>query len=238
MRKLFLEEARSWVLLLPLAIRIRHDTIDPELGFSPYQLVFGRDRPGFGLPWALPRENLEARGWFERREQEERELGDKLRKRITDQLRRLSSGRKVRSFQKGDRVWMKRPKGVAGPGLQPVWLGPYVISRQVGEHSFEILVGKEMVAVHNSQLKICVEVGLGEEVLDYGPVVRPLLAVEGRDSRIGQCNSEARGVAQFSPRRPAGFAYVDPTASNEVLFPAPHPAEAPNPLNSEAARTE
>ena len=33
MRKLFLEEARSWVLLLPLAIRIRHDTIDPELGF-------------------------------------------------------------------------------------------------------------------------------------------------------------------------------------------------------------
>ena len=34
MRKLFLEEARSWVLLLPLAIRIRHDTIDPELGIS------------------------------------------------------------------------------------------------------------------------------------------------------------------------------------------------------------
>ena len=69
MRKLFLGEARSWVLLLPLAIRIRHDTIDPELGFSPYQLVFGRDRPGFGLPWALPRENLEARAWFEKREQ-------------------------------------------------------------------------------------------------------------------------------------------------------------------------
>ena len=62
---------------------------------------------------------------------------------------------------------MKRPKGVAGPGLQPVWLGPYVISRQVGEHSFEILVGKEMMAVHSSQLKICVEVWLGEEVLDY-----------------------------------------------------------------------
>ena len=74
--------------MLPLAIRIRHDTIDPELSFSPYQLVFGRDRPGFGLPWAVPRESLEARAWFEKREQEERELGDKLRKRIADQLRR------------------------------------------------------------------------------------------------------------------------------------------------------
>ena len=96
MRKLFLEEARSWVLLLPVAIRIRHDTIDPELGFSPYQLVCGRDRPGFGLPWALPRENFEARAWFENREQEERELGDKLRKRITDQLRRINSGSRGR----------------------------------------------------------------------------------------------------------------------------------------------
>ena len=133
---------------------------------------------------------------------------------------------------------MKRPKGVAGPGLQPVWLGPYVISRQLGEHSCEFLVGKDMVAVHSSQLKICVEMGLGEEVLDYGAVVRPLLAVESRDSRIGQCSSEAQGVAQFSPRRPAGVAYVDPAPPNEVLIPAPHPAAAANASNSEAARAE
>ena len=49
-----------------------------------------------------------------------------------------------------------------------------------------ILVGNGMVAVHSSQLKICVEVGLGEEVLDYGAVVRLLLTVEGLDSLIGQ----------------------------------------------------
>ena len=108
----------------------------------------------------------------------------------------------------------------------------------MGDHSFEILVGKEMVVVRSSQLKICVEVGLGDELLDYGAVVRPLLAVEGRDSRIGQCSSEARSVAQFSPRRPVGVAYVDPAAPNEVLIPAPHPAAAPNPSNSEASRTE
>ena len=77
-----------------------------------------------------------------------------------------------------------------------------------------------MVAVHSSQLKICVEVGLGEEVLDYGAVVRPLLAVEGRDSRIGQCSAEAQSVAQFSPRRPsAGVAYVDPVAPEVAYVP-------------------
>ena len=115
---------------------------------------------------------------------------------------------------------MKILKGVSGPGLQPVWLGPYVISRQVGEHSFEILVGKEMVAVHSSQLKICVEEGLGEEVLDYGAVVRPFFGVESRDSRIGQCSSEARSVAQFSPRRPSsGVAYVDPAAPEVAYVP-------------------
>ena len=115
---------------------------------------------------------------------------------------------------------MKRPKGVAGPGLQPVWLGPYVISCQVGEHSFEILIGKETMAVHSSQLKICVEVGLGEEVLDYGAVVRPFLGVESRDSQIGQCSSEARSVAQFSPRRPSsGVAYVDPAVPEVAYVP-------------------
>ena len=88
------------------------------------------------------------------------------------------------------------------------------------KHSFDILGGKEMVAVHSSQLKICVEVGLCEEVLHYGAVVRPLLAVESRDSRIGQCSSEARSVAQFSPRRPsAGVAYVDPGTPEVAYIP-------------------
>ena len=152
----------------------------------------------------MPRENLEARAWFEKREKEEQELGDKLRKRIADQLRKASYGRKLRPFQRGDRVWMKRPKGVAGPGLQPVWLGPYVISKQVGEHSFEILVGRDVVAVHGSQLKVCVEVNEGDELWECGAVVRsasggsvPLLigSVEARSGSQDQEN-----VGMFSPR--------------------------------------
>ena len=182
LRKLFLEEARNWVLLLPMAIRIRHDTVDPELGFSPYQLVFGRERPGFGLPWAVPHENLEVQDWLDQREREEQELGDKLRKRIADQARRRSGERKARSFQKGDRVWLKRAKGITGPGLQPVWLGPYFIQRQVGENSFELLMGRERHAVHTSQLKLCVETG-EEGLLDSGSIIKPLPATQAEGVR-------------------------------------------------------
>ena len=67
-----------------------------------------------------------------------------------------------------------------------------------------ILVGKGMVAVHSSQLKICVEVGTGEEVLDYGAVVLPLLAVEGRDS--GSDNAVRRPGVWPSSRLAAPWA--------------------------------
>ena len=82
MRKLFLEEARSWLFLLPLAIRIRHDTIDPDTGYSPYQLVFGRERAGFGLPWAVARDNVEAKDCLDRLKGERKAVHDRLVKRI------------------------------------------------------------------------------------------------------------------------------------------------------------
>ena len=71
---------------------------------------------------------------------------------------------------------MKRPKGIAGPRLQAIWLGPYFISKQVGENSFELLIGKEEVAVHASQLKLCVEVGDTLELDSCGSVVKPVPA--------------------------------------------------------------
>lgn len=214
LRKLFLEEARHWVLLLPLAIRMRHDTVDPELGFSPYQLVFGRDRSGFGLPWSVPHENLEALTWLEKREREEQDLGDRLRKRISDHSRRVSGQRKLRPFQKGDRVWMKRPKGITGPGLQSVWLGPYVLAKQVGENSFEVLAGKEMVAVHASQLKLCVEVGPEEDLSGCGSVVRsPAVS----SSRFAQATAT---VAIVGPAPPGSA----PTVTAAIVGGAGNPA--------------
>ena len=127
MRKLYLEEARSWLFLLPLAIRIRHDTVDPELGYSPYHLVFGRERAGFGLPWPVVRESMKAKEWMDRLEGNRKMVHDRLSRRINAQSHRESPSRSNRLFVTGDRVWLKRPRGITGPGLQTVWLGPYRI---------------------------------------------------------------------------------------------------------------
>lgn len=41
-------ERQSWVELIIFDVRLYHDVADPESGFSPYQLFFGRDRSGVG----------------------------------------------------------------------------------------------------------------------------------------------------------------------------------------------
>ena len=160
MRKLYLEEARSWFFLIPLAIRIRHDMIDPELGYSPYRLVFGRERAGLGLPWHLARESAEAKDWMDRLEGDRKVVHERLSRRIYALSCREGSARQERHFTTGDRVWLKRPRGISGTGLQTVWLGPY--PKQVGEHSFEVEAGSDRLAAHSTQLKMFVETSEGE----------------------------------------------------------------------------
>ena len=45
---------------LPRALRLRHDLPNPEIGLSPYQLLFGRELPLGGLPYSIPRANPDA----------------------------------------------------------------------------------------------------------------------------------------------------------------------------------
>ena len=136
--------------------------------------MFGRERAGFGLPWPVLRENVEARDWLDRLENERQAVYGRVVKRIDAQLQRESSHRTERRFVPGDRVWLKRIRGLTGPGLQPVWIGPYRVYKQVGEYSFEIGVGADRQAAHASKLKLCVEVGDEEDLGDLGAVVRRL----------------------------------------------------------------
>ena len=107
---------------------------------------------------------------MDRMEGDRRVVHERLSKRIDAQSHRESSSRSERLFTTGDRVWLKRPRGITGPGLQTVWLGPYRIVKQVGEHSFEIDAGSYRLAAHSTQLKMCVETGEGE-AQDMGAIV-------------------------------------------------------------------
>ena len=50
----------SWVALLPHVLDCIHDTVGVG-GYSPYQIVFGRERPRGGFSHQLPRELYDAR---------------------------------------------------------------------------------------------------------------------------------------------------------------------------------
>ena len=188
-RRLFAEEKRSWLVLLPMAVRIRHDTIDPELGFSPYQLVFGRDRPGVGIPWAVVRENEEAEDWFSVRDKTEQEVGEKLRSRIREGLWRSNKGRPERNFKVGDMVWIKRARGVTGPGLRTMWVGPAKIVEQTETQSFVVAEVRGLVPHHADQLKLCVRVTDPIKLEVCGPVCKVITA-KGKERVVEVVSAE------------------------------------------------
>ena len=64
LRKIHQDSKANWVEALPRALRIHHDTVDPVMGISPYQAIFGRERPLAGLPWRPELECEDANDFF------------------------------------------------------------------------------------------------------------------------------------------------------------------------------
>ena len=53
LRKLNAEQKINWVEALPQVLDRIHD-VKGESGFSPYQILFGRERPLAGIPYTPP----------------------------------------------------------------------------------------------------------------------------------------------------------------------------------------
>ena len=62
------EPLYNWVELLPKALRHIHDT-PGEHGLSPYEIVFGRERPLGGMPYRVVRETFEATEFLDKMDQ-------------------------------------------------------------------------------------------------------------------------------------------------------------------------
>ena len=167
-RKICLEQGKSWLEVLPQVLRIKHDMVDPETGFSPYQLVFGRERPGVGLPWGVERVAEDAREWVLRHEKVHSEIAESVRRRLRKAAVKVNRQRRDRMFRPGDRVWVKRPAPIGGKGVEPFWWGPVVLSRQVGLDSFIVKWRRSELTFHASQIRLAVEVGEVRELRVQG----------------------------------------------------------------------
>ena len=154
LRKLYNETRISWVEALPRALDCIHDMKGP-VGYSPYEILFGRERPLSGLPYPAPRYAEDAQEFFTRMEKLDREIAQRLQKLHDKQQERCNlSLAEPAQFKVGDTVWYRRPEGT-GTKLDSRWLGPAIVKERLGEHTYKVELGPgTSVEAHATFLKL------------------------------------------------------------------------------------
>ena len=153
LRKLNAEEEINWVEALPLVLDRYHD-VPGESGYSPYQILFGRDRCFGNLPYKVPKECEDAITFFQRMEIIDARVADILNNKHSSVADRINANRKPPPiFNIGATVWYKRPEGTGGK-LDTRWEGPCKVVARTGEHSYEVRVTPDrVVPAHGIFLK-------------------------------------------------------------------------------------
>ena len=154
LRKLSVEEGINWVEALPRALRIYHD-IPGESGYSPFQIVFGRERLLGGPARPVDRECESAKEFFGRMAEMDEKIARHLNQLHADKAYRTNRTL-IRSepYQVGDWVWVIRTRSSQVTKADSRWVGPVPVVRRVGESSYEVEITPGVMRdVHADQLK-------------------------------------------------------------------------------------
>ena len=150
-------ESLNWVEALPQVLDRLHD-VPGESGYSPYQILFGRERSLGNLPYFPATECPDAVDFFNRTDEIDKAVSTILnglhkRKDWSDNKRR----KEPPEFFVGDKVWHLRPEN-SGTKLDTRWLGPCKVVSKTSMHGYEIRVDTgDVVAAHATFLKKHVE---------------------------------------------------------------------------------
>ena len=158
LRKLQAEEGLCWVQALPRAIRLLHDVPGPA-GISPYQILYGRERPYAGVPYEAPIMSPDAVSFFQEQAEMDRKVARVLNDLHQERAEKVNAWRRNPGALVPDqKVWWLRPRGRPGEKLETYWVGPCRVIRRVGEHSYvvETRPGHQIDA-HRCQLMAHVE---------------------------------------------------------------------------------
>ena len=158
LRKLQAEEGLCWVSSLQRAVRMLHDVPGPS-GLSPYQILYGRDRPYAGVPYEPPRAWPDAVAFFERQKAVDSQVARALHGIHEQRAKQVNQRRReLAALVPRQKVWWLRPKGRTGDKLDTEWVGPCIVVQRVGEHSY-VIENREgrQIDVHRCHLKEHVE---------------------------------------------------------------------------------
>jgi hypothetical protein len=140
LRKMHISEGVNWVEALPIALDRTHD-VKGVTGLSPYEILFGRERPLANAPYVPERECEDATQFMERMAEVDRKVAQLLNERHRKEMDRLNKGRKVlQPFTTGDKVWYRRPEKTGGK-LDTRWIGPARVTAREESYEIELLDG-------------------------------------------------------------------------------------------------
>jgi hypothetical protein len=157
LRKIQVDEKLCWVEALPAVLDRIHDT-PGEAGLSPYEILFGRNRPMAGIPYQPPRECEEANVFFSRMHNIDLKVAKTLNALHAKQTEVANRRRyTMEPLKPGDKVWYRRPPN-SGNKLDTRWVGPGLVVRREGEHSYVVQIKPTTeISVHRSFLKKYIE---------------------------------------------------------------------------------
>ena len=144
LRKLQNEENLTWVEMLPLVVDKLHD-VPGVSGLSPYEIMFGRDRPMANIPLPQLRQCDSAMRFFQQQKEKDEKVArilNEIHEKATERYN--ATKRTPEVFQAGDTVWYKRPEK-SGNKLDTRWIGPCKVTGRRGTNSYEVRVKENLV---------------------------------------------------------------------------------------------
>ena len=120
-------------------LRYHHNTMGEE-GLSPYQILFGRDRPEAGLPYSPPSKCPSAQTFFDRIEEVDQIVAENYKQVQMEIQAQVNAKRNPRApFSEGEKVWVLRPKAIGGNKLETWWLVHAKVVQRVGNSSYQVI---------------------------------------------------------------------------------------------------
>ena len=107
-------------------------------GYTPYEIVFGRERPLGNIPYEPAKECEDAQAFFRRMKLIDGKVSQVLNDLHTQQSQRVNLSREYSTpFAVGDIIWYRRPPN-SGDKLDSRWIYPGKVIAREGDKSYEI----------------------------------------------------------------------------------------------------
>ena len=143
--------------ILPQVLDRIHDLVGPS-GYSPYQILFGRDRPLGNVPFKPPHNCEDGLAFFKRMERLDQTVSRVVEEVHRKRAKQINAHRKPpATYAPGDKVWYRRPEDT-GDKTDTRWIGPCVVKSREGENYYTLEVApNKILLAHATFMKWCRE---------------------------------------------------------------------------------